>query len=81
FATDAPEVRVSQWTKPGARLISVANFGDEDQPVTPTCKSVGVAYEPAWLAADLESEDGVASLTVPAKRGVLIVATGLPTEE
>ena len=81
FATDAPEVRVSQWTKPGARLISVANFGDEDQPVTLTCKSVGVAYEPAWLAADLESEDGVASLTVPAKRGVLIVATGLPTEE
>jgi len=79
FVVSDPGIRVSLWRKPGARLLVVANFADEDCEVQlrPAAPDPDLAFAPAWKADGLTVAAGVATLAVPAKRGALVKVTGI----
>ena len=79
LASSNPKVRLSLWKKPGRWLVAVANFTPEDQPteLRPAAAGPNVKFEPAWLADGLIDRGGKAAITVPAKRGALIVVEGV----
>jgi len=73
-----PEVRASIYRKPGSWLVAVANFTDEPQAFELTAPAHQTAtFTPAWLADGLVAEPGKGTMTLPAKRGALIVVAGL----
>ncbi len=78
FVASEPQVRISLWRKPGKRLVVVTNWGDEDQRVQMRRAAGGSPqFRAAWKAEDLSVNNGVASFTLPAKRGALVMVTGL----
>ena len=79
FTISDPAVRVSYWTKPGKRLVVLANFTKQSRKIelrlaTPQRAAV---FAPAWNAHDFAAADGVVRLTLPARRGTLIAVEGL----
>ena len=75
FAVSDPDIRVSYWTKPGKRLLVVSNFTAQDKRVE--LRAAGAEFRAAWKAEGMAAGAGVAALTVPAKRGALVVVTGV----
>jgi len=74
------DIRISLWKKPGTRLVVVANFGDREKKVELRLAraAADARFGAAWQAGDLAVADGMARLTLPAKRGALLTVAGLP---
>lgn len=75
FKVSDPDVRVSYWSKPGKRLVVLANFTDKDKPVTLTAKA-GATLAGAWNAPGLQVNGNTATVTVRAYNGLLLTADG-----
>jgi len=75
IACSDPELRVSLWKKPDRLLLAVANFTDRDRSaeLRPTANGTAVQFRPAWKAETLEPTKDGARLTIPAKRGALVI--------
>jgi hypothetical protein len=72
-----PQLRVSLWQKPGAWLVVVANFTDRERTADflPAAPGLAMQYRAAWMAEKLETAADGFKLTVPPKRGALVIAT------
>jgi hypothetical protein len=70
-----PRLRVSLWKKQNRMLLAVVNFTDRDRraELRLSAKGAVVQFRPAWKAESLESSGDSALLTVPAKRGALVL--------
>ena len=71
------ELRVSLWKKKdGAWLLAVTNFTDRQRTAEVRMRTPGehVQFRPAWQADSLTTSKDSARLTVPAKRGTLVIA-------
>lgn len=73
FACSDPQVRVSYFSRPGKRLVVLANFTDKDRVVTLTAPT-GATLTGVWLAEGLKGEGAKATVTVPAYKGMLLEA-------
>ena len=80
LACSNPDLRVSLWKKPGHWLIIAANFGESEQQatLTPTSSNAQAVFRQVWPEAEAEPQHGRATVKVPAKRGMLLVAEGAP---
>ncbi|MHB8972203.1 MAG: glycoside hydrolase domain-containing protein [Pirellulaceae bacterium] len=78
FTVSDPEVRVSCWSKPGQRLVVLANFSDQDRAVQVTAKYPQAIIKPAWKAEGATNNGTTVSVTVPAYNGLLLTAERLP---
>ncbi len=74
-----PAIRVSLWQKPGRWLVVVANFTGQDRQVElrPAAAVNWAEVKPAWNAQSLVFAGGVAKVTVPAKRGMLLTVVAV----
>jgi hypothetical protein len=79
FTASDREVRVSLWTKPGKRLIVLANFTDKDRKVElrPAVANEKVEFRAAWEADGFAVEGEVARLTVAPRHGALVTVAGI----
>lgn len=71
-----PELRVSLWRKQGGQyLLAVTNFTDRERTAELTLRAPHqqVLFRAAWQADRLVVAGDAARLTVPAKRGALVV--------
>ena len=74
-ACSDPQLRVSLWKKRDSMLLLVANFTDRDRraELRLSTKGAAVQFRPAWKAESLEATSDGARLTIPAKRGALVL--------
>ncbi|OGS38006.1 MAG: hypothetical protein A3J82_09715 [Elusimicrobia bacterium RIFOXYA2_FULL_69_6] len=74
-ACSDPEIRVSLWRKRDRLLLAVANFTDRERTAELRLSAPGAAarFRGAWKAEGLTSSADGARLTVPARRGALVL--------
>jgi hypothetical protein len=79
IACSDPQLRVSLWKKRDALLLAASNFTDRDRraELRPSAKGAPMQFRPAWKAETLEPIHQGARLTVPAKRGALVLVRRL----
>ena len=72
-------VRVSLWKKPERWLAVAANFTATDQRAQLRLGQAGpgATFSAAWLADSLVVREGVATVTVPARGGMLLTVDGV----
>ena len=75
FVCSDPQIRIGFWKKPGARLLVVSNFTNEPRTVELRLASArpSAQFKAAWKSEGFSTSAGVARLTLPAKRGSLLV--------
>jgi hypothetical protein len=81
IACSDPQLRVSLWRKPDRLLLAVANFTDRDRSaeLRPSIGNARAQFHPAWKAERLELTKGGVRLSIPAKRGALVLVRPLET--
>ncbi len=70
------QIRVSLWKKRDSLLLAVTNFTDRDRgaELRLPAKGAGVQFHPVWKAENVALLKDGALLTIPAKRGALVLA-------
>lgn len=78
ITADAPEVRVSCWSRTGRRLAVVANFGDAERAVQVVAAGERAELRVAWPPSAVSAASpSPLPVRLPPHRGVLVEVSGL----